>query len=138
MDWRECVRKKIVKDIKEDKNLVSSLTKNSKNKLSSAEELSLTETNSSSKISLAYDSLREVMEALAIKEKFKIYNHECYAAFLKEKIGKGSLAEEFDRLRRIRNSVNYYGKEISIQDTMEILRRIKKLRNKILDLMEED
>lgn len=135
MDWKECLQKKIAKNIKEDENLIKSLIKTSENKLSSAEELSLTETNASSKISLAYDSLREVLEALAIKNKFKIYNHECYSAFLKEVLNKNSLGEEFDKLRKIRNSVNYYAKEISIQDTKDIINRIKKLRKDVLELL---
>lgn len=132
MDWRECLQKRIVKNIKEDANLINSLIKNSKNKLISSEELSLTETNSSSKISLAYESLRELLEALVIKNKFKIYNHECYTAFLKEILCKNLIAKEFDGLRKIRNAVNYYAKEISIQDTKIILNKIKKLRKEIL------
>lgn len=135
MDWKECLQKKIAKNIKEDKNLIDSLIKTSKNKLSSAEELSLTETNASSKISLAYDSLREVLEALAIKNKFKIYNHECYSSFLKEILNKNPLGEEFDKLRKIRNSINYYAKETSIQDTKDIIDRIKKLRKDVLELL---
>jgi len=135
MDWRECIKKRIVKNIKEDRNLISSLIKTSENKLKSSEELSLNEINSPSKISLSYESLREILEALAIKNNFKIYNHECYTTFLKEILNKKYLAEEFDRLRKIRNSINYYAKEISIKDTKDILIQIKKLRKEILKLL---
>lgn len=75
------------------------------------------------------------MEALAIKNNFKIYNHECYTAFLREIMNKSSLAKEFDRLRKIRNSVNYYAKDISLNDTKDILTQIKKLREEILKLL---
>lgn len=136
MDWKECIQKRIAKKVKEDKNLINSLIQSSENKLSSSEELSLNEINSSSKICLAYDSLREILEALAIKNNFKIYNHECYTAFLKEILNKSNLSEEFDKLRKIRNSINYYAKEISIQDTKDTLSRIKKLRKNVLDLLE--
>ncbi len=136
MDWKECVRKNIVKETNIDQNLIDSLTKTSNNKLQSEEKLNLDETTSSSKISLAYDSLRELLEALAIKNKYKIYNHECYTCFLKEILKESVKGEEFDDIRKIRNDINYYGKEISIEETKEILKRIKNLRKDILKLLE--
>jgi len=84
MDWQECNMKKMVKSISADEELLKSLLKTSENKIISAELLVLNDTTANSKISLAYDSLRELLEALALKNGFKIYNHECYTAFLKE------------------------------------------------------
>ncbi|MEK6826021.1 MAG: hypothetical protein AABX90_00155 [Nanoarchaeota archaeon] len=77
MDWKECCDKKIAKNVKLDKNLINSLKKTSENKLKSSEELILNEINAASKVSLAYDSLRELLEALSLKKGYKIYNHEC-------------------------------------------------------------
>lgn len=67
MDWNECLKKRIAKEVKEDEELIKSLIKTSNNKLESEEKLELNEITSSSKISLAYDSLREILEAPAIK-----------------------------------------------------------------------
>jgi hypothetical protein len=103
--------------------------------LESEEKLELSEITASSKISLLYDSLRELLEALALKNRFKIYNHECYTYFLKEVLNESAKAEEFDELRKVRNSINYYGKEVSIQETKEILKRIKDLRKGISGLI---
>jgi hypothetical protein len=58
MDWFECNKKRIVKEITEDKELIESLKKTSINKLNSEEKLNLDEVTSGSKLSLAYDSLR--------------------------------------------------------------------------------
>ena len=85
-----------------------------------------------SKLSLAYDALREVLEALAIKQGYKIYNHECYTCFLRELLGTRLEAEEFDSLRRTRNKINYYGKELSINESDELVKKIKSLRNAII------
>ena len=109
--------------------------KTSQNKLDSEEKLELNETTSSSKISLRYDSLRELLEALAIKKGYKIYNHECYTCFLKEIVNESMKGDEFDELRKIRNSINYYGKDIPVEQTKEILERIKKLREYILQIL---
>jgi len=137
MDWKECIKKKIVKEIKIDTDLIKSLAKTSNNKIQSQEKLNLDDSTSGSKISLAYDSLRELLEALAIKKGYKIYNHECYTYFLKEILNESVKGDEFDELRRIRNSINYYGKDISISESKEILQRIKNLRNEISRILKD-
>ena len=137
MDWKDCIKKRIAKEINPDLDLIKSLIKTSNNKLKSEEKLKLDDLTSSSKISLTYDSLREILEALAIKKGYKIYNHECYTCFLKEILNESMKGDEFDELRKIRNDINYYGKEISIPETEEYLHRIKKLRKEILKLLEQ-
>ena len=137
MDWKECIKKKIAKEIKTDADLIKSLVKTSNNKIQSEEKLNLDDSTSGSKISLAYDSLRELLEVLAIKKGYKIYNHECYTYFLKEILNESIKGDEFDELRRIRNSINYYGKDVSISESREILQRIKNLRNKNLRMLKE-
>jgi len=135
MDWRECFDKRIIKNINPDLDMVASLIKTSKNKLKSEEKLVMSSITAGSKISLAYDSLRELLEALALKTGYKIYNHECYVAFLKEILKESAIGEEFDEIRKIRNDVNYYGKEISTEEAKAIIQRIKQLRNSILKLL---
>ncbi len=132
MDWKECVNKRIVKDVKPDISLIESLIKSSRNKALSEEKLEMNEITAGSKLSLAYDALRELLEALALKKGFKVYNHECYCAFLKEILNESSKGDEFDEIRKIRNSVNYYGKEIPEKESGDIIRRIYILRKCIL------
>ena len=135
MDWQECLNKRIAKEIKEDINLIESLLKTSNNKLESEEKLEMNEITAISKLSLTYDSLREALEALALKKGYKIYNHECYTAFLKEILEESEKGDEFDEIRKIRNSINYYGKGVSIEEAKEIIIRIKELRKFILELL---
>ncbi len=127
MDWEECISKRIAKEVTLDVDMMASLTKSSKNKLESESKLEMDVVTAASKLSLAYDSLRELLEALALKNGFKVYNHECYTAFLKEVLNRSVEAEEFDEIRKVRNSVNYYGKEISTEEASEIISRIKSL-----------
>jgi hypothetical protein len=135
MDWRECNQKRIIKEVSIDLDLIESLKKTSENKLISGEKLELSEITSSSKIILVYDSLREILEALALGNKFKIYNHECYVAFLKEILNKSEIGEEFNELRKIRNDINYYGKEIDVINAKWIINRIKNLRREVFILL---
>ena len=135
MDFNECLKKRIAKKVGEEKELIISLLKTSQNKLNSQRKLELNEVTSSSKISLLYDSLREILEALAIKNGYKIYNHECYTHFLKEILNESIDGDEFDELRKIRNGINYYAKDTSTEEAKEVLERIQKLREKILKLI---
>lgn len=132
MDWEECNEKKLVKEIKADLNLFASLIKSSKNKLESNKRLELDETTASTKISLAYDSLREILEAIAIKKGFKIYNHKCFCGFLDEICGERALSREFDKFRKIRNSINYYGEDVPIEEARIIIKEINELREKLM------
>ena len=133
MDWEECNKRALVKETKIDENLIKSLLKTSENKLKSFNRLELDSVTASTKVSLFYDCLRELLEALAIKNKYKIYNHECFASFLKEILEDNFLAFEFDRFRKIRNGINYYGKEISIDNVKTLIREMQNVRNKILE-----
>ena len=135
MDWTECKNKGFVKLIKTDVNLINALIKQSKNKLISSRMIELNETTACSKVSLAYDSLRELLEALAIKKGYKIYNHECYCSFLKEIIKDSLLGSHFDNLRIIRNKINYYGEDLTLEEAKEILKEIENTISKVSTLI---
>lgn len=71
-----------------------------------------------------YDSLRTILEAIALKKGYKIYEHEAYKFFLKE-IGEKDISKKFDRFRKIRNSINYYAKAISVKEAKELVKEMK-------------
>ena len=135
MDWEECCNKRIAKGVMPDIEMIKSLIRSSKNKLNSESRLEMSDVTAASKLSLAYDSLRELLEALALKNGYKVYNHECYTAFLKEIVKESGKGDEFDEIRKIRNSVNYYGKEISADEAEKIIERIKSLRVFVSNLL---
>lgn len=135
MDWKECCDKKIVKDVSIDFELIESLMQTSSKKLESASRLSIDDVTAASVISLCYDSLRELLEAIAAKRCFKIYNHECYTSFLKEILKEEVLCEKFDKIRKIRNGINYYGKDVSIEDALEIKSEIMFVIDRLKELL---
>ncbi len=83
MDWLNCIKTKFTKKVNMDRNLINALTNSSSKRLKTQFLLELNEDTATSKISLTYDSLRELLEAVAISKGYKIYNHECYYSFLK-------------------------------------------------------
>lgn len=135
MDWVECKNKKIIKKVSLDRGLINSLIKTSKDKIKSQELLPITNVTASSKVSLAYDGLRELLEAIALEKGFKIYNHECFTAFLKEIIGNSDLGSRFDEIRKLRNQINYYGKKIDEERCKSAIQEIKYLFNEFKKLL---
>lgn len=137
MNWNECKLRKLVKEIKVDRELIKSLIKQSNNKLITDDFSPLNENTISTKFCINYDSLREILEAVALGKGYKVYNHECFFGFLKEILGLEKEAFDFDNFRRIRNSINYYGKDIGVERGGELLKDIKFLREKLIKLLEE-
>jgi len=128
MDWRECIKEKIVKDITKDSNLIISTKRIAEMKIKSAEILP--EEHYISKITLLYDALRGFLEAISLEKGFKVYNHECYTAFLREILNLSNEAAIFDNLRKIRNGINYYGETLDEQEAKQTIKSLKELIKK--------
>ncbi len=131
MDWEGCSKKGFVKAVKKDLPLASALVNAAAKKKAAGSLLPLNENTVGAKISLAYEALRELLEAYAILQGYKIYNHECFTTFLKERMHEESVAKEFDKKRMLRNDINYYGKEIAPAVAKIILREITELHERI-------
>jgi len=109
MDLNECLRKGLIRKTKVDDELVKSLIEMSDIKESTVRNANIDKINISAYVSLAYDSLREILEALCVLNGYKVLSHICIGELLKTLIENFDY-EEFDRLRYIRNSINYYGR----------------------------
>jgi|SRR3989344_2552406 len=135
MNWEECRIKNFVKETKTDEELINSLLHQSTKKLITDKFSPLNKDTASTKFSNNYDSLREVLEALAIRRGFKIYNHDCFSGFLKEIMKLEKESFDFDKLRRIRNSINYYGKDVSLEEAEKLINEINILREKLIGML---
>ncbi|HLC53234.1 MAG TPA: hypothetical protein VJK03_01705 [Candidatus Nanoarchaeia archaeon] len=119
MDWNACLRKN-ARPAEKDDNIINSLIESADANLKVTQSIKQENISYSSIVVLAYDSLRMLLEALALKTGYKIYNHECYYSFLKEVLHKDDWADKFNPARLIRNSVNYYGKRLN-KDEFEVI-----------------
>lgn len=132
MDLDECFRKGLIKKTKIDKELVKSLIEMSKIKETAVKTANINEKNISAYVSLAYDALREMLEALCILHGYKVLSHICIGELL-ENILEDFDYSEFDRLRWIRNSINYYGEKVDFEQGKEIINKIFVITKKILE-----
>lgn len=137
IDWEGCKAQGFAKKVGQDSNKIQDIIDSANNREKTAKLLPINETTKETVISLLYDVLRELLEALALKNGFKIYNHECYASFLKSFINDDNFSLEFNSMRLLRNSINYYGKEIQLSDANIIFLKLGKLIKKAKVLLEK-
>tara|TARA_Y100000310_G_scaffold144893_3_gene144225 strand:- start:41428 stop:41763 length:336 start_codon:yes stop_codon:yes gene_type:complete len=95
-------------------------------------EASITEYNISAYVSLAYDALREILEALCMLHGYKVLSHVCVGELLNEYL------EDFDyhgfnKLRWVRNSINYYGEKVPYDQGKQAIQQIFTLKKSIAE-----
>lgn len=132
MKFDDFIKKGEVRKSEKDLFLIKSLLKNAKNDLEFLKKLEINENSSRKIMSNYYDVLRSILEAVAVTDNYKIYSHEAFTYFLKEK-GEEILSIKFDRFRKIRNKINYYGKDISPDETMENIKEIEKMISMLIN-----
>ncbi len=133
MKFEDFIKEGKARKTSKDIQLFKSIINTSEQDLKFLDTLKITE-NSARKLMISYyDTLRSFLEAIVILKGYKIYFHEAYTYFLKQE-NENLLSEKFDRFRKIRNDINYYGKNISIAEMVEnkqkIIEIIKELKQK--------
>lgn len=133
MEFKDFIKNGQVREASQDKELVKSLILTAKEDLEYLNSIKLSKLSVRKTVANYYDVLRSFLEAISSLDGYKIYSHEAFAYFLKQK-GEEKLSFKFDRFRQIRNKINYYGKQISIEEAEEYIGSIKYM---IIELKEK-
>jgi len=72
-----------------------------------------------------------VLESLCISKGYKVLSHICIVELLKDIIDD-FYYDEFDRIRWIRNSINYYGKKVEYDQGVEIIKNTLRIKKTII------
>jgi len=126
MNFQDLIKKGDIRKAEIDRNLAKSILNTSKNDLLFFNNLKINKNSARKIVSNYYDILRSILEAISTLDGYKIYSHEAFTYFLKEK-HEEVLSIKFDRFRKIRNKINYYGKSIEVKEAEEIVRGIKSM-----------
>ncbi len=131
MDLDGCREKGFIKRTKRNCELVKSLIDMSGIKEKTVNNAPIDEDNICAYLPMAYDSLREIMEAICILHSYKVTSHICLGRLVK------TLVEDFDyyrfdRFRYMRNSINYYGEKTDFNQGKEMIRKIFEMKNLLL------
>ena len=132
MNFQDFIENREVRKAEMDKILAKSLLNTAKNDLLFFNNLKIDKNSARKIVSNCYDILRSILEAISALDGYKVYSHEAFTYFLKEK-HEDNLSIKFDRFRKIRNSINYYGKVIEIKEAEEIVKDIKAMINFLIN-----
>jgi len=105
----------------------SSLFKSSIQAIETARVIQLNQNTLKSILRELYEGLREYCEAIGYLKGYKFLDHESIGHFLRDVLNEQSVSMKFDRYRRLRNGINYYGEDIDIETVKEAIMEIPKL-----------
>ncbi|MBS3078603.1 hypothetical protein J4218_00610 [Candidatus Pacearchaeota archaeon] len=127
MNLNYFIEKGDVKRIQIDNIRAKSLIKSSEQTLKSALSIEFNDITIKTIFRELYEGLREYCEAIGFLKGYKFLNHESITYFLDEILSEKDISIKFDRYRKLRNGINYYGNDIE-KDTVEgALKEIPKL-----------
>ena len=122
VDFEYFISKGDVKRQTKDERLANLLIKESFNRLEFVKSLKLNEKNAKYIVENIYDALRDLIEAKLALNGFKSYSHEATILFLKKfPEFKESEIRFMDDLRKTRNGIKYYGKNIELNEAKNVV-----------------
>lgn len=85
----------------------------------------------------AYEAMREAADSILYLDGYKSYSHEASIVYLLNKGFDMSEIIEFDRFRKIRNGIKYYGKNCDLNDAQDALKLADKIISRINKLLKK-
>ena len=108
-----------VKKVMPNNIRASSLFKSSIQAIETAKLIQLNQNTLKSVLRELYEGLREYCEAIGYLKGYKFLDHESIGFFIRDILKEQSLFKRFDRYRKLRNGINYYGEDIDIETLKE-------------------
>ena len=118
-----------------DANLAKSLFLKTMKDRDFFDDLEVNENSARKLVSNYYDFLISILEAIAVLDGYKVYSHEAFTYYLLEK-GQEKKSRNFERFRKVRNSINYYGKDIDVKEAAELVKEMKQLIEETIAALE--
>ncbi|MEM4214913.1 MAG: hypothetical protein QW484_00920 [Candidatus Pacearchaeota archaeon] len=126
-NFQECLEEGKAKKVPINSIRAKSLIKSSEQAITTAKTIPLTEVSLKTIFRELYEGLRECCEAIGYMKGYKFLDHISIAFFLRDVLKQESAAKKFDRYRKLRNGINYYGEDININTVKEALEDIPKI-----------
>lgn len=135
LSFETFINKKEVMPVKKDENMALSLVEDAKQRFSYFSKQEIKEENIKFIFESYYESIRELLDAIMIKEGYKSYSHQAPIVYAKDKkIISEKDAIILDSLRQKRNKSKYYGKTF---DYDYLIEKIIFLKDKFKEIMKE-
>ena len=119
-----------VKKQKPDANLSKATLKESIERLKFSKKL-VNKAKAKYVLENAYESMREASDSLLYIDGFKSFSHEASIVYLFKKGFSENEIMEFDRFRKIRNGIKYYGEDCEESDAQLAIKLAEQIVKKI-------
>jgi len=133
MMWIDYLDSMDVRKVSPDNRLAKSIIEISDRRINFLKPQKIDSNNAPIILSEYYEALHEICRAIFAVKGFKTHSHESITAFLKEVLNENEFSVIFDRYRKIRNGINYYGKTVGASEaelcSQECINAINKLKN---------
>ncbi len=127
MNFEYSLLQRKAKKITPNKIRASSIFKSSTQAIETAKIIPLNINSTKTILREFYEGLREYCEAIGFLQGYKFLDHESISFFIRDILKEQTIYQKFDRYRKIRNSINYYGDDIDIETVKEAIIEIPKL-----------
>jgi len=127
MDFDTCLKLGKVKKIPINKIRAKSMVRFHEQAIKTASGIQLDEMSSKTIFRELYEGLREFIEAIGYLKGYKFLDHVSITYFLQDILKEETISKKFDRFRKLRNGINYYGENIDISTVKEAKIRIPEI-----------
>jgi len=133
MSFEESLEEGYAKRVRVDTIRARNLSSAGRKAVETAKVIPLSETSSKTILRELYEGLREYCEAIGYKHGYKFLSHEAITHFLADILEEQKVSSRFDRYRKLRNGINYYGKDMALgtvekasEEIPSLLRRLER------------
>ena len=134
-DFEFFLRRGDVKRRSPDKNLAKATFRESLDRIELSKTV-LIRAKSKYILENAYESMREAADAVLYVEGFKSFSHEASIVYLLKKGFSESDIFEFDRFRKLRNGIKYYGGDCEKDDAESAIKLAERVIKKIKEILD--
>lgn len=127
MNFETSLEENYAKKVTPNPLRAKNLKKASQQAIKTAKNIPLNEETTKSIMRELYEGLRQYFEAIGYEKGYKFNSHETITYFIKDILKNNSNSIKFDKYRKIRNGINYYGDTISQESIKEAIKEITKL-----------
>ncbi len=131
MNFENSLTEGKAKKVMPNKIRASSLFKSSIQAIETAKTIQRNPNTSKTVLRELYEGLREYCEAIGYLKGYKFLDHESITYFLRDVLKESSVSIKFDRYRKLRNGINYYGDDVDIETVKEAVIEIPNLIEKL-------
>ena len=133
-DWEESIKEGKIIKISPNLERSESLKQSSLKLLNIINKIDLDNENGFFFITNYYDIILEVMHSLMFKKGYNVLDHPSIGYYIKDILKNQEIFESFDKYRKIRNNIIYYGKIIDDETSKQALKDLKELYNFVKEL----